>query len=88
VNKLKHFLQENHSDTDTELQDLNFNNFSNDKPITRARAILINYNNAANLALLMLNDEGRVFSEFVRHTVTLYTMDHAPHVNLRMTILN
>ncbi len=35
-NKLKKILQENNSDIDTELQDLNFNDFSSDKPITHA----------------------------------------------------
>jgi hypothetical protein len=50
VNKLKIFLQ-HHSDIDTEHQDLNFNDFSSEK---LARAKLINYKNAAQLALLML----------------------------------
>ncbi len=43
---------------DTELQDLNFNDFSSYKPLTLARAQLINYKNTAQLALLMLNEEG------------------------------
>jgi hypothetical protein len=58
VNKLKLFLEEQSSETDTELQDLNFNDYHTDGPITRARARLINYKNAAHLALLMLKEEG------------------------------
>jgi hypothetical protein len=53
VNKLKLFLQEEHSD----LQDLSFQNFSSDIPLTCPRAKLINYKNAAQLALIMLNEE-------------------------------
>ncbi len=64
LNKFKHFLQENHSDIDTELQDLNFNDFSSDKPLTRALAKLINFKNTAQLALLMLNEEGGEYSDF------------------------
>jgi hypothetical protein len=41
------------------LQDFNFNDSLSDKPLTRAHAKLINYKNAAQLALLMLNEEGR-----------------------------
>jgi hypothetical protein len=40
------------------LQDLNFNDFSSDEPLTHARAKLINYKNAAQLALIMLSEEG------------------------------
>jgi len=36
----------------------NFNDNVSDKPLTRARAKLINYKNAAQLALLMLNEVG------------------------------
>ena len=43
--------------------DYNFNNAESDKPLTRARAKLINYKNAAQLALLMLKEEGGT-SEF------------------------
>jgi hypothetical protein len=57
VNKLKLFLQENDNDINTELQDLNFNILSSDKPLTRTRAKLINYKNAAQLALIMLGEE-------------------------------
>jgi hypothetical protein len=57
VNKLKLFLEEQSSETDTELQDLNFNDCHTDGPITRACARLINYKNAAHLALLMLNKD-------------------------------
>ena len=59
VNKLKIFLQDNDSELNSDLQNLNFNEFSSDMPITRARAKLINYKNAAQLALIMLNEEGR-----------------------------
>jgi hypothetical protein len=38
--------------------DYNFNDTSSDKPLTRAHAKLINYKNAAQLALLMLKEEG------------------------------
>jgi len=38
--------------------DYNFNDNSNDKPLTCAHAKLINYINAVQLALLMLNEEG------------------------------
>jgi hypothetical protein len=36
VNKLKIFLKEENSDIDTEFQELTFNDFSSDKPLTRA----------------------------------------------------
>ncbi len=39
-------------------QVLIFNNFSSDKPLTRTRAKLINYKNTAQLALIMLDEEG------------------------------
>jgi hypothetical protein len=58
VNKLKLFFEEQSSETDTKLQDLDFNDYHTDGPITRARARLINYKEAAQLALLMLNEEG------------------------------
>jgi len=58
INKLKLFLQENHSEVETQLQDLTFNDFSSDKHLTRACAKLIKYKNAAQLALLMLGEEG------------------------------
>jgi hypothetical protein len=35
TNKLKLFLQENHSEVETQLQDLTFNDFSSDKHLTR-----------------------------------------------------
>ncbi len=57
LNKLKLFLQEQ------TFLDYNFNNSDSDKPLTRARAKLINYKNAAQLALLMLKEEGGT-SEF------------------------
>jgi len=52
VNKLKLFLQDNNSEQDQTFQDHDFNDSSSDKPLTRARAKLINYKNAAQLALL------------------------------------
>jgi len=58
VNKLKLFLQEHESDQDKTFLDYNFNDTSSDKPLTRAHAKLINYKNAAQLALLMLKEEG------------------------------
>jgi hypothetical protein len=57
VNKLKLFLQEHEGEKQT-LLDFNFNDSQSDKPLTRARAKLINYKNAAQLALLMLKEEG------------------------------
>jgi hypothetical protein len=58
MNKLKLFLQESDSEENENLLDYNFNGNFSDKPLTRARAKLINYKNAAQLALLMLNEEG------------------------------
>jgi hypothetical protein len=58
VNKLKLFLQNNESEADKTFLDYDFNDTSSDKPLTRARAKLINYKNAAQLALLMLKEEG------------------------------
>ncbi len=64
VNKLKLFLQENNSEIDTQLQDLNFNDYSSDKPLTRTCAKLINYKIAALLALSMLGEEvGEEYSD-------------------------
>jgi hypothetical protein len=51
VNKLKLFLQNNESEADKTFLDYDFNDTSSDKPLTRARAKLINYKNAAQLAL-------------------------------------
>ncbi len=58
VNKLKLFLKEHDSDQQQTFLDYDFNDTSSDKPLTHARAKLINYKNAAQLALLMLNEEG------------------------------
>jgi hypothetical protein len=58
VNKLKLFLQEHQSEEEQTFLDYNFNDTESDKPLTRARAKLINYKNAAQLALLMLKEEG------------------------------
>jgi hypothetical protein len=50
VNKLILFLTDSDTDIGTDLPDLTFNNFSSDKFLTCARAKLINYKNAAQLA--------------------------------------
>jgi hypothetical protein len=63
VNKLKLFLQDNESEEDKTLLDYDFNDTFSDKPLTHARAKLINYKNAAQLALLMLKEEGG-YSDF------------------------
>jgi hypothetical protein len=57
VNKLKLFLQEHESDQEQTFLNYDFNDAASDKPLTRARAKLINYKNAAQLALLMLKEE-------------------------------
>jgi hypothetical protein len=49
ANKLK--LQDGDSDQKPNLQDFDFNDIFSDKPLTRARAKLINYKNTAKLAL-------------------------------------
>jgi hypothetical protein len=69
INKLKIFLQEHKSDINTELQDLNFNDISSDKPLTRAHAKLINYKNRAQLALLMLSEEGGEYSDICEENI-------------------
>ncbi len=58
VNKLKLFLQNKESNEAQTFLDYDFNENISDKLLTRARAKLINYKNAAQLALLMLNEEG------------------------------
>ncbi len=58
MNKLKLFLQSDESEESQTFLDYNFNDNSSDKLLTRAHAKLINYKNAAHLALLMLNEEG------------------------------
>jgi hypothetical protein len=63
VNKLKLFLQEHESDQNQTFLEYDFNDSSSDKPLTRARAKLINYKNAAKLAFLMLKEEGG-YSDF------------------------
>jgi hypothetical protein len=57
VNKLKIFLRNTENEESQTFLDNNFNDNSSDKPLTRARAKLINYKNAAQLALLMLEEE-------------------------------
>jgi hypothetical protein len=63
VNKLKQFLQKTPANRDTVHQELNFNDFASERPLTRARAKLIDYKNAAQLALLMPNKEGGDYSD-------------------------
>ncbi len=58
VNKLKLFLQENDSDQQQTFLGYDFNEASSDKPLTCAHSKLFNHKNAAQLALLMLNEEG------------------------------
>jgi len=67
VNKFNIFLQESNGEIDTNLQDLNFNDFSSDKPLTIFN--LINYKNAAQLALLMLGEEGRDISNDIEREI-------------------
>jgi hypothetical protein len=57
VEKLKLFLGETKSDTDNYFVELNFNGAQFDRPITRMRAKLIKYKEAAQLALTMLKNE-------------------------------
>jgi DNA polymerase III delta subunit len=64
LNKLKIFLQGTDTDIDKMLQDLNFNEFFSEKPLTRARTKLINIKNAAQLALIMLNEEDGIGTIF------------------------
>jgi len=58
VNKLKLFLQNKESEENKTFLDYNFNDNSSEKLLTRARAKLLKYKDAAQLALLMLNKEG------------------------------
>jgi transcription elongation factor len=77
VNKLKLFLQENESDQNQTFLEYDFNDSSCDKPLTRARAKLINYKNAAQLALLMLKEE-----------LTQCAVNHVLLVTPKMSTLN
>jgi len=63
MNKLKAFFHDSNDNSDINPHYLDFQNFANDEPLTRARAKLINYKHAAQLALLMLNEEGGEFSD-------------------------
>ncbi len=63
VNKLKLFLQNSENEQEPKFLDYDFNDSSSDKPLTRTHARLFNYNNAAQLALLMLKEEGG-YSDF------------------------
>jgi hypothetical protein len=58
VNKLKLFLQEHESDQKQTFLDYDFNDTASYKPLIRAHAKLINFKKAAQLALLMLEEEG------------------------------
>ncbi len=58
MNKLKLFLQNEESNEAQTFLDYDFNENLSDKPLTCACAKLFNYKNAAQLALLMLNEEG------------------------------
>ncbi len=58
VNKLKIFLHDSDSEQKPNLQEFNFNDLISDMPLTHAHAKLINYKNTAQLALLILNEEG------------------------------
>ncbi len=49
--------------------DLDFNDNQSDKPITCACAKLINYKNAAHLALLMLSKAGGDYSDILRENI-------------------
>jgi hypothetical protein len=75
MNKLKLFLQEHESDQEQTCLDYNFNDISSDKPLTPARAKLINYKNAAHLALLMMKEEG-ASSDF--ETIDFFCSDPCP----------
>ncbi len=57
VNKLKLFLQNIESDESPAFLDYDFNENSSDKLLTRARAKLIKYKEAAQLALTLLKNE-------------------------------
>jgi hypothetical protein len=52
VIKLKLFLQENESDQEQTFLDYNFNDSSSDKPLTRARAKLINYKKCCTTGII------------------------------------
>ncbi len=85
VNKLKLFLQEHENDQDQTFLDYNFNDSSSEKPLTRARAKLINYKNAAQLALSMLKEKvDLVTLKRLIHCA----MNRVPPVTLKMSILN
>jgi hypothetical protein len=58
VEKLKLFLDNQTNETDTDIQDLKFNDVPTYGSIRRACAKLIKYKEAAQLALLILNEEG------------------------------
>jgi hypothetical protein len=83
VNKLKLFLQNDETEESQTFLDYNFNDNSSDKPHTRARAKLIKYKEAAQLALLMLNEEGGS-SEF--ETIDSLCSEPCPSCYTEMTI--
>jgi hypothetical protein len=55
---IKFFLQDDESEETQTFLDYNFNDNLSDQPLNHAYAKLINYKSAAQLALLMLNEEG------------------------------
>jgi hypothetical protein len=57
VEKLKIFLEETKSDTDTNFEGLNFKYTPIDGPIIRTQAKLIKYKEPVQLALLIPNEE-------------------------------
>ncbi len=79
VNKLKLFLKEHDSDQQQTFLDYDFNERSSDKPLTRAHAKLINYKNAAQLALMKKVDLVNL------KQLTQCAMDHDVTVNDRDT---
>jgi hypothetical protein len=83
VNKLKLFLQNDETEEIQTFLDFNFNDNSSDKPHTRARAKLIKYKEAAQLALLMLNEEGGS-SEF--ETIDSLCSEPCPSCDTELTI--
>jgi hypothetical protein len=63
VQKLKLFLEEEDSETDTHFKDLNFNDVQFNSPITRTHTKLINYKNAVQVALSILKNREETENE-------------------------
>ncbi len=83
LNKL--FLHNNESKQDQTFLDYDFNDTSSDKHLTCTRAKLINYKNAAQLALLMPK---RRVDIVILKRLTCCAVNHVLPVTLNMTILN